>query len=42
MEFTHFDKKGNAIMVDVTEKNITSRTAIAEGSILVSDRKSVV
>ena len=24
-------------MVDVTEKNITSRTAIAEGSILVSD-----
>ena len=37
MEFTHFDKKGNAIMVDVTEKNITSRTAIAEGSILVSD-----
>ncbi len=31
--FTHFDKSGNAIMVDVTEKKITTRTAIAEGKI---------
>ena len=37
MEFTHFDEKGNAIMVDVTEKQVTSRTASAEGTILVSD-----
>lgn len=37
MEFTHFDDKGNAIMVDVTEKTVTSRTAVAEGAILVSD-----
>ena len=26
-KLTHFDEKGNAIMVDVTEKKITSRTA---------------
>lgn len=37
MEFTHFDEKGNAVMVDVTEKSVTSRTAVAEGTILVSD-----
>ena len=37
MEFTHFDEKGNAVMVDVTEKTVTSRTAVAEGTILVSD-----
>lgn len=37
MEFTHFDEKGNAVMVDVTEKTATSRTAVAEGTILVSD-----
>ncbi|NCB73301.1 MAG: cyclic pyranopterin monophosphate synthase MoaC [Clostridia bacterium] len=36
MEFNHFDKNGNAIMVDVTGKEITTRTAIAEGSIRVS------
>lgn len=24
-KLTHFDEKGNAIMVDVTEKKITSR-----------------
>ena len=28
-KLTHFDEKGNAIMVDVTEKKITSRTATA-------------
>lgn len=37
MEFTHFDEKGNAVMVDVSGKEPTSRTAIAEGSILVSE-----
>ena len=36
MEFTHFDEQGNARMVDVTDKSITSRTAVAEGIIEVS------
>lgn len=35
-ELTHFDKEGNAIMVDVTGKEITSRTAIATGKIMVN------
>lgn len=30
---THFDEAGNAIMVDVTDKNITERIAIASGTI---------
>ncbi|MCM1112666.1 MAG: cyclic pyranopterin monophosphate synthase MoaC [Muribaculum sp.] len=34
--FTHFDKEGNAVMVDVTEKAVTERTAVAEGYIRVS------
>ena len=36
MELTHFDEKGNARMVDVSDKSITARTATAEGSIQVS------
>lgn len=36
MEFTHFDEAGNAFMVDVSEKNETSREAIACGSIIMS------
>lgn len=36
MELTHFDKDGKAIMVDVTQKNDTDRTAVAEGKIIVS------
>lgn len=36
MEFTHFDENGNARMVDVSEKDITSRTATAVGSIFLS------
>lgn len=32
-EFTHFDEKGNAYMVDVSEKEITRRTAVAQGRI---------
>lgn len=34
--FTHFDDSGNAIMVDVTDKDITERTAAASGDITVS------
>lgn len=33
--FSHFDEKGNAIMVDVSGKAVTYRTAVAAGSILV-------
>lgn len=36
MEFNHFDQEGNAIMVDVSGKEITGRTALAQGSIRVS------
>ena len=32
-ELTHFDDKGEAHMVDVSEKQITSRVAVAKGSI---------
>ncbi|WP_459476302.1 cyclic pyranopterin monophosphate synthase MoaC [Clostridium saccharoperbutylacetonicum] len=35
-KFNHFDSKGNAIMVDVSEKNVTERTAIAKGKIYVN------
>ena len=37
MELTHFDEAGNARMVDVSEKAVTSRTAVAEGYILVNE-----
>lgn len=30
---THFDEAGQAVMVDVTEKGITERVAIAEGTV---------
>ena len=36
-EFNHFDKNGNAVMVDVSGKEATFRTAVAEGKILVSE-----
>ena len=36
MEFTHLDKNGNAIMVDVGDKDITKRVATATGSIRVN------
>lgn len=32
-KLTHFDEKGNAVMVDVGEKEVTERTAVASGSI---------
>lgn len=35
-DFTHFDAAGNAIMVDVSDKNANVRTAVALGSLLVS------
>ncbi len=35
-KLTHFDILGNAIMVDVTEKAVTTREAVAEGRIVVS------
>lgn len=34
-EFSHFDKNGNAVMVDVSGKEPTFRTAVAVGSIFV-------
>lgn len=34
-ELTHFDKEGNAIMVDVSSKPVTTRIAIATGRIYV-------
>lgn len=36
MEFTHFDEKGQAIMVDISAKGETSREATACGTIRVS------
>lgn len=36
-KLTHFDSKGNAIMVDVSEKDITQRVAIAKGKICVNE-----
>ena len=34
-KLSHFDEKGNAVMVDVSDKTITCRTAVATGYILV-------
>ena len=33
---THFDEKGEAVMVDVSEKTVSSRTAIARGRIVMA------
>ena len=35
-KLTHFDGNGQAVMVDVTAKNETERTAVAKGRIRVS------
>lgn len=32
---THFDRSGNAVMVDVTEKAVTERVAVATGSVVM-------
>ena len=37
-EFTHFDAKGNAVMVDISEKGISSRTALAGGKISMNEK----
>lgn len=37
-EFTHFDANGNAVMVDVTDKPVTFREAVAAGHIKVGVR----
>lgn len=35
-KFTHFDNDGKAVMVDITEKNVTERTAVATGEIVMN------
>ncbi len=35
-QLTHFDGEGNAVMVDVSGKDTTVRTAVAKGKILVN------
>ena len=35
-QLSHFDHSGNAVMVDVSQKEITKRTAVARGQINVS------
>ena len=34
-DFTHFDAEGNAVMVDVSAKDTTERTATATGSVIM-------
>ena len=34
-DLTHFDSDGNAVMVDVSAKDVTERTATARGSVLM-------
>lgn len=36
LSLTHFDGDGHAHMVDVSEKAVTSRTAVAEGTVLMA------
>lgn len=33
--FTHFDAEGKAVMVDVSDKDVTERVAVAKGSIVM-------
>lgn len=35
-DLTHFDAAGNAVMVDVTDKDVTARTATAEGRVVMA------
>lgn len=35
-DFTHFDREGNAVMVDVSDKNETERVAVASSKVMVS------
>ena len=42
-KLTHLGRRGEARMVDVSDKSATTRIAIAEGRVVMSaDRKSVV
>jgi cyclic pyranopterin monophosphate synthase len=34
--FTHFDQAGNAVMVDVSDKAVTSRTATARARVVMA------
>ena len=36
MEFSHINEQGRAKMVDVTDKDVTYREAIAEGTVIVN------
>ena len=36
MDFTHFNEQGRAKMVDVGEKDVTRRRAVAGGRVLVA------
>ena len=36
-KLTHFDSRGNAMMVDVTDKEVTERVAVAAGRIAVNE-----
>ena len=35
-DLTHFDKQGNAVMVDVSAKDVSARVAVAKGSVLMA------
>ncbi|QZY54042.1 cyclic pyranopterin monophosphate synthase MoaC [Crassaminicella profunda] len=37
-KLTHFDEEGKAVMVDVSEKSATKRTAIARGTVKMSPK----
>ncbi|MEQ9606372.1 MAG: cyclic pyranopterin monophosphate synthase MoaC, partial [Kiloniellaceae bacterium] len=34
-DFTHFDAEGKAVMVDVSDKDVTERSATAKGSVIM-------
>lgn len=34
-DFTHFDSEGNAVMVDVSDKDVTERVAVARGAVVM-------
>ncbi|WOO89732.1 cyclic pyranopterin monophosphate synthase MoaC [Mollicutes bacterium LVI A0078] len=37
-KFSHFDTNGNAYMVDITDKKMTDRTAVASGEIITNEQ----
>ena len=41
-DLTHFDSKGDAHMVDVSEKPVTDRTAVAEGFVRMTEETLAV